>query len=985
MDCLVRPLLRPLLRPLPRDPRALRDRARGGIGALAIAGTIAAAIAGTIAASARVATAQAPILYSLSSQQNPRGLHWRRIDAPHFTVIYPDSLAREAQRAVTLLERAYEPLTKTLARKPERIPVVLNSSSMTSNAFVAWGPRRSQWYALPSTTVDGMGPVEWYSLLTVHEGRHIVQERAVRTGIIGILARLFGDNTTAFFGGALYFPAWFWEGDAVGMETALTADGRGRQPSFTQRIRALSLAGEPYRYHQAWQGSYRTYYPDWYELGYLLTTHVRRTYGDSAWRRVITRAARNPIAPVALSMALKRETGRTLVQLHADAVRAADSTWRAQQRTVVETPASVLSSARADYYEFTLPQYAGDGSLIALYGDLGTTRRLVRLRDGKVEVLHRTVGLFGDLQFHVRGKTVVWSEYEVSPRWGEESYLVIKTLDLDTKQVRRLTDRSRLFSPALSPDGTRLVAVDFARTREATLVILEAGSGREVQRIPNGSGHFLVTPTWGADGRSLFVVAVDRSRGNALVRLPLDGAAADTIIPFTHDAISRPVAHGTRVSFGSPHSGLDNIYAVDLTTRAIAQVTSRRMGAMWPALSPDGDRLAFSDYSVRGYDVAEMPLDPARFVPAPFTVAHTTAAAEELTRQEQGGSLLDALPSTEWRSHPFAGWSRLFDFHSLSIAPASDGVNTSLFAESRNVLNTVGVMVGPTFNVNERTLSLEAGASYAGLPVIVDVAARVGSRASTYADSNDVTQPYSWNERAVTTSLRLPLTRLTGQVRQSLSAGLTLGRTQISDQPVAFRNENNNGDLTTLTYALSASQVQSAAYRDLFPVGAVVSAYYRHTPPPTDYTSHQATLSAALYLPGAWKHHALVLDAARELQRPGSYRFSSLVRFPRGYSSRFHESLTRVGATYHLPLLYPDLALGHWLYARRVQGNVFGDVGRGTDRAGTHGVDYRSVGSELTVELSPFGLRTSAWIGMRVSRQLTTGGKTVSEAIISLR
>ncbi|MBK6307169.1 MAG: hypothetical protein IPF47_16180 [Gemmatimonadetes bacterium] len=248
-----------------------------------------------------------------------------------------------------------------------------------------------------------------------------------------------------------------------------------------------------------------------------------------------------------------------------------------------------------------------------------------------------------------------------------------------------------------------------------------------------------------------------------------------------------------------------------------------------------------------------------------------------------------------------------------------------------------------------------------------------------------MTQPYSWNERAVTTSLRLPLTRLTGQVRQSLSAGLTLGRTHISDQPVAFRNENNNGDLTTLTYALSASQVQSAAYRDLFPVGAVVSAYYRHTPPPTDYTSHQATLSAALYLPGGWKHHALVLDAARELQRPGSYRFSSLVRFPRGYSSRFHESLTRVGATYHLPLLYPDLAIGHWLYARRVQGNVFGDVGRGTDRAGAHGVDYRSVGSELTVELSPFGLRTSAWIGMRVSRQLTTGGKTVSEAIISLR
>ena len=42
---------------------------------------------------------------------------------------------------------------------------------------------------------------------------------------------------------------------------------------------------------------------------------------------------------------------------------------------------------------------------------------------------------------------------------------------------------------------------------------------------------------------------------------------------------------------------------------------------MWPALSPNGDRLAFSDYSIGGYDVAEMAVDPTRFVPAPFTAS----------------------------------------------------------------------------------------------------------------------------------------------------------------------------------------------------------------------------------------------------------------------------------------------------------------------------------------------------------------------------
>jgi len=930
------------------------------------------------------AAAQVPILYALSGQQNPPGQRWQRIDTPHFTVIFPAALGGEAQRAATLLERAYEPLTKTLAARPERIPVVLNNSSMVSNAFVAWGPRRTQWYALPTTTVDGMGPVEWYSLLAVHEGRHIVQERAVRTGIVGVLSRLFGDNTTAFLGGALYFPAWFWEGDAVGMETALTADGRGRQPSFTQRIRALTLADEPYPYHPAWQGTYRTFYPDWYELGYVLTTHVKRTYGDSAWRRVIARAARNPIAPEALSRALARETGRTLVQLHRDAVQALGVSWRAQQDAVVETPAQVVSGSPADYHEFTLPQYAGDGSVIALYSDLAHTPRLVRVRDGKTEVLHAGIGLFGDRQFHVRGRTAVWSEYAVSPRWGEENYLVVKTLDLETRRVRRLTERSRYFAPALSPDGARIAAVHFSHEREATLVVLDAGTGAELQRVPNHAGHFLVTPAWAPNGTALYVVAVDRSRGNALVRLSLDGAAPDTLIAFTHDAISRPVATGTHVVFGSPRSGLDNLYALDLATRAVHQVSSRKLGASWPSVSPDGDRVAFSDYGIHGYDIAEMPLDPARFRPLEGERTASVGFADPLVAQEQGGSILDSLGTTAWPARPFTGWSRLFDFHSLSLSPTTDGINTGLVLYSRNVLNTVGVVAGPTYNFNEGTVAFDAGASYAGLPVIVDAAARVGSRASTYTDSVGATQGYTWREQSVAASLRLPLTRLDGQTRQSLVSSVTLGRTHISAQPVAFRFENNNGDFTTLTYAMTATQVRAAAYRDLFPVGGVVTGVYRHTPLGSDYTSRQATVVGAAYLKGLRPHHALVLDAGRQAQHPDSYRFGSLLRFPRGYDSRFHETLIRAGATYHLPLLYPDLAIGNWLYVRRVQGNVFGDVGRGEARNGTQRRDYRSAGGELTVDLAPLGLRTTVRAGVRMSRLLTSGGGTVWQAVVGL-
>jgi hypothetical protein len=111
---------------------------------------------------------------------------------------------------------------------------------------------------------------------------------------------------------------------------------------------------------------------------------------------------------------------------------------------------------------------------------------------------------------------------------------------------------------------------------------------------------------------------------------------------------------------------------------------------------------------------------------------------------------------------------------------------------------------------------------------------------------------------------------------------------------------------------------------------------------------------------------------------------SIVVALPRGYDSRFHETLIRAGATYHLPLLYPDLAIGNWLYVRRVQGNVFGDVGRGEARNGTQRRDYRSAGGELTVDLAPLGLRTTVRAGVRMSRILTSGGGTVWQAVVGL-
>ena len=100
-------------------------------------------------------------------------------------------------------------------------------------------------------------------------------------------------------------------------------------------------------------------------------------------------------------------------------------------------------------------------------------------------------------------------------------------------------------------------------------------------------------------------------------------------------------------------------------------------------------------------------------------------------------------------------------------------------------------------------------------------------------------------------------------------------------------------------------------------------------------------------------------------------------------AARFHEEFTRVGAAYHLPLLYPDLALGPWLYVRRVQGAASGDVGRGRD--GSRVSDYRSVSGEITADISPFGLRTTVRAGIRLSRPLTGASRSSTEFILIMQ
>jgi hypothetical protein len=910
--------------------------------------------------------AQAPLLTQLSGAQHSPGLTWYQIVTPHFTVIFRDSLVDEARRAATLLERAYEPLVHTLGKKPERIPVVLAGQSLNPNAFVSWFPRRTTWHPLPKTSAEFAGPIEWFNILAVHEGRHIAQERHMRSGIIGLASHVFGDEATALLAGRLYFPDWLWEGDAVGTETALTHGGRGRQPSFMNRVRAMRLTGQPYPHYPAWLRSYRTYYPGTYELGYLLTTHARRHYGADVWARVIRRATRNPLTPFALSMALARETGKSLGELHRDALAEADSIWRSAASQVIETPAVRRTRPRSGFHIWHWPQYAAEGSIIAAYTDLDNITPLVRIDSaGNEEILLRHFPGRGEFPFHVAANRVVWIENDVHPRWGELDYLTIKELDLTTRRHRTVRGGTRMYAVALSPDGSRMAALEMTPSRHSRLLVLDAQNGMEQRAYPNAANHFLTWPTWSDDGRHLIFIAIDKSRGNALIRIDAETATADTLIGWTFEAISRPVEHSGRVYFGSTRSGIDNIHAIDLATKQQHQVTSRRFGAYHAdvAARAGKDMLLFRDYGAHGDEIAEMQLDAASWLASSNDVRADVVLAEPLAAQEN--TIVSVDSAIAWPIAPYGGLGRIFDVHSLALFPGNDIDPWIAQVYSRNVLNTIGATAAYRFNPVRHTHGFDVGASYAALFPIFDVGLRIGTDAATYEDSTGAAVPYTWRERSATVAARVPLTTLRGLAVQQVIAGASLSHTQINDQPVQFVLDNNNGVLRTAAYTLFAAHSEPAAYRDLVGTGVYALGRYRHTPLGGDYKGHTYLLQAGGSVRGPLAHHGLSAIAALEEQRPTNYAYSSVLPFARGYDAQARFHIWRAGASYALPLWYPDLNVGPLLFVRRLQAEGFGDYSVGYSAGGRNKTFYRSAGVELTTDFVPFSINQTWRAGVR--------------------
>lgn len=907
---------------------------------------------------------------------NPFGLKWRQINTDKVQVVFPEGNEARAQRVANIAHYLWGHHNASIGDKMNKATILLQNQTVVSNGFVTVGPYRSEFFLTPPQFNIA---TDWLDQLAIHEYRHIKQFGNSRRGLTQSARTIFGSWAWGGFA-ATAMPRWFFEGDATVQETALTLTGRGRLPAFTMEQRALVLNDIDYGYEKAAAGSLKDLVPDWYSLGYFMVGYGRTKYGEALWEGVVKDAVRYKGLFFPFSKSLKERTGLGTKKFYQAMRQDLDEQWDTPEATRAATNVSINNQAgKNTVVNYTNPRWLNNEDLVVEKRGYDRLPMYYRLRpDGREEKLTNTGVLFSLLESTLSEADgrLVWAEYGFDLRRSNRTFSVIRSYDLASGKRKQVTTRSKYFAPAISAEGDRLVAVEFPENGKCQLVILDSQAGSLIQKIANPDNLFLQFPRWTPDGHAIVVIG-QTDENQALYLVAPETGAMRLLTPATPNQLSHPDIRGDRVYFSAAYTGINQIYTVPLTGGGVSRITNDPIGAFQPAISPNGEVLAYSVFRTQGFDIAKEVLDTASWTAyTPGAAGNTLPTyAEELARQA-GGTIIGNLPNEQFPVKQYSKLNGLINFHSW--LPQLDPPEVGASILSDNKFGTLSIDAGGFYNLNEEQWSYDLNLRYAELFPVITLGYRHQNRAArlfNYRLEGDSSLRYAtyverWTENKLSAGMELPFNFSKGNAVHRLDLAANFDRFHLdpdgnidnADFDTLYTFEGNiresaqdflveplaETDLNAVDLRLRWRLFRRQAIQHLAPRwGIVTDTRYRTTLGNDTFFGDNFVTRADIYLPGLSRNHSFYLNLGyQKLDRLDNYRFPNFFIYPRGYGAVSADEVLRLAANYYLPLAYPDLPIGPLAFVKRVKLNVFGDYGRRNFLD-----DFSSIGAELRFDV----------------------------------
>jgi hypothetical protein len=917
-------------------------------------------------------------LYSQEFGGNPPEIRWKQINTDTARIIFPEGRDSTAQRVASIIH-FLAAKNNSLGGRRDKINIVLQNQSTIANGYVGLGPYRSEFFLTPSFNNFDLGSITWSDDLAMHEYRHVQQFSNFRVGLSKAMYYLFGEEGLAVAINAS-IPDWFYEGDAVYNETVHSQQGRGRIPFFTNQYKSLWLDKKNYSWMKLRNGSLKDYVPNHYPLGYLLVNYGYEKYGGDFWKKVTQDAAAYKGLFYPFQNAIKKHAGidyKTFrkqafdhykketpeLQLLNEVPMNRDKQQINQGIPIaIGTGEQKITTPTLSYVtNYFFPYNIGNDSLLYLKSSYRKRPAFV-IKDNSGEHVLRIRDISLDEQYSYRNGKIVYAAYKPDIRWGWVNFGEIRVLDIRTNEQRHITSKTRYFTPDISNDGEKIVAVNYNVNGKCELHVLNAGSGTLLMRIESSEINVFTDPKF-TDDNSIIACARFKDGQMSLVRAEMSGSVT-RLTPPSYHVIGFPNVHDGNVYFTASVNGNDELLMLQLSDNKIFQVSNSATGNYF--VNASADKLVYSNFTADGYQLRSMELnkinkqeiDPSLFRSPPnsYTIAR---------ENEFKNLLLNDLPVRNFSATKYKKGTRLLNFHSWRPYYEDPIFTYTLYGQ--NILNTLQTELYYSYNQDERTNAVGLTATYgAFFPYLSAGTEYTFKRTDTL---NNLER--EWNQLDTRIGLNFPLNFSGGRFFRSLNFGTSY----------VFRVENNTGptkdlfvenNFSYLSHFINFSQQAQMAGQHIYPrLGYSISLQYRDAI--SKYDSHQFFSTASIYLPGFISTHSIVLNGSLQERDTLRALFSDRFADARGFSSYYNTNagsrMWRLSANYHLPLLIPDWGFGSIVYLQRIRTNLFYDFQRVYSDNKKETADLRSTGFELYFDTNWWN-QYPLTLGFRISHLL---------------
>jgi hypothetical protein len=859
---------------------------------------------------------------------------WQHIITSNFEIIYPQGFDEQADRVAKLIEKVYNYASYSLNHKPKRMSVILHTETVKSNAFLGWAPSRIEMFTTPNQEVYSQ---DWLEQLAIHEYRHMVQVSKIEAEMPQILRYILGEQAAALVT-AVYLPFWFIEGDAVATETGLSNSGRGRVPDFQREIRTQLIEKEKYSYDKAYLGSFRDNVANFYNLGYFLVGGAREKFQKIVWDSVLTNVARKPFSLNAFDKGLKKSTGMKKTGLYNSVFDDLTQLWRKEDQMVIPTKNIQISPENKSYTDYRFSSKLPDGNYFSEKSSLDDINRFVSISENRKEKPLFTPGYHFEESVSTRNNLIIWSESLPDKRWNHSEKSLLRIYDIGKSKLVEHRLNSKIFAPQISPDLTKILTVEADNFYQFYLTVFDLKTWEKLTKYHSPENDYFITPSWSEKSDEVITVVL-RNDKKGIARINLNSGEITMILDFDVEEIKKPREYNGMIYFIGGYKGIDNLYALNPISKEIFEVLVSRFGVS--DYSFDGDSLIYNDYTSNGFRLVKTILDTTNFVPVEiYNIKKKFAVAENLTAQEKGPVDFSNIDETHYQSEKYIKPFHLFKFHSwapLAIDPNNYRVYPGISVMSQNMLSTTEAIVGYRYKWEEGKGEVYAQYKYLGWYPILNFMADYGKSRSSYqitqtedqngkvVKSYTLKKPFSWNETNFSIHAYLPFDLSKGKYYSGLYPKATY-RYSFYDKDENSPERFPDGSVHSIETGFYFYIALHSSTQSIIPkFGSYFDINYNFSLPGQLNSGELFSVSNLTYLPGIFKNHGIKIYNGFEMKEKMDFSFSDRIRFPRGQTMMSYDKIYSYSVDYVLPLGFPDLNIGGWVYLKRINLSLFYD------------------------------------------------------------